>query len=198
MEGIVFYWVMWGLWIATTFIMGYRPLRFWASFTCLIAIILSNSFLHIEMIKINDTYIFFFVVGLGLLGRSSFLKLSYYFVVHLIVMMLYIIYTIYTMYEPAILLMINQWLFFIAMFFVVQLLVKPFGIRLAVIIVGLCQAEWVESLLLYPKDFVIGDYQFLDKLAFLIFMTAGWYAALRMSYLLHHALSRSSIRKFER
>ncbi|MBM7645309.1 hypothetical protein JOD45_001520 [Scopulibacillus daqui] len=198
MDGIVFYWVMWGIWVWTTFIMGYRPLRFWASFACLIAIIFSGAFIHVNMIKINAAYILFFAVGLGLLRRSSYLKLGYYIIVHLFVMMLYIVYTKYTLYEPAILLKINQWLFFAAIFLVVQLLVKPFKIRLAVIIIGFCQAEWVMSIVLSPKDFIIGDYPFLDRLAFLTFLTISWHFIHRISHQLYQTLNRSSIGRIEK
>ncbi|TCP31659.1 hypothetical protein EV207_102149 [Scopulibacillus darangshiensis] len=195
MDGMIFYWVFWGVWILATFIMRKRGLRLWMAAGCLIVIIASGITLHINSYDVNAAFILMFLIGICINIGSPLIKLFYHTVVNYILMMLYFLYHCYQMYDPAIRLIVPQWLFLMVIFGTIQMLIKPFRFRLSILLSGTCMGEGLKTVIIQPKNDTIGNYNALDTLAFFILLAVGWHVLNWSLNFLQQVINKSQVPK---
>lgn len=190
MEGVIFYWILWGLWIVATFVFKKGLLRYWISLGCLGVIIGSGLSFQIGRFEVNCAFIILFAVGIGLHWGKPFFECAYQVLASFIFMLLNMLYHIYIMYDPAVLLVVPHWLFLTIIFVVLQMFVVSFRSRLSVLLSGACLGEWLLTVIFNPYDRVIGDSQMLDNIAFFLVLALGWQTLIWMSQYLKKIVNK--------
>ncbi|WP_143287061.1 YphA family membrane protein [Caenibacillus caldisaponilyticus] len=190
-----FYFVAWGMWIASAFLMEKGRRRTRLMFGLLLVIILSDVNIPFGTVKVNAAHLAVFAAGYGFFVGRRMLELLRLILVDLILTMLYVLIRIYLLIDPAILLVLKEWMFYLGWACVTLFLVKPFGLRLATAAVAVCQAEALMALLFYPYENDIGDATSFTALTILTVTIMGWAAFEQFAVRLQLAVSRSSQRR---
>lgn len=175
MDGIIFLWTMWSIWIIATFFMNKGHLRFFVGFFALLIITTSPFYVSFFTLKINMAFLALILLGSSLFKVDKKRQVLYYVLSTMIISMAYMLYHIYLLYDPAILLIINPWFILIGLVALNRMLVPGVQLRISTLILGMTHGEIMRVMIFSKYIHVMGTRQFLDHFAVAFSLLMGWY-----------------------
>jgi hypothetical protein len=195
MEGIIFLWVVWGLWIYMTFIMEKNEKgRFLYSFYLLCLICLFPYGFTIFSYEVHAAYLFLVLLSFVHLRHLGLRKKLYMLICILTIAMSYAGVGLIAIYDPV-LMIIDPYLIAALLsmslgFIFYSSIIKIRSLFLAVIS-GTMAGEIFLSVSLHTIGFsdAIGDYLYLDAASYMTLITIAWKAVHSLNALMSSKLS---------
>ncbi|MFC4617823.1 hypothetical protein ACFO4N_03665 [Camelliibacillus cellulosilyticus] len=196
MESMLFYWFLWGAWIIAAFLMNKGKERDILVFGILIVLILSGWTFSAGTIELNAGYLTLIFSGYVLLKNTSISNLLYYVLSDLVITILYVLIHIYLLMDPAILIIVNQWLFLSVLSLIILILVKPFYLRISTVLIGVGQGAVLKCMVFYPYEHTLGDKESFDALALTLLIIITWSGFRQFLHWLEQIFQKPSARRF--
>ncbi|HHW35957.1 MAG TPA: hypothetical protein GXX18_01430 [Bacillales bacterium] len=176
MEGIFFYWFGWIGWIITTFFMKKSKVRTAVSFILLLLIIAGDHTYHLTGYSVHAPFILIFLFSLVFMTKTKGFMQLYYLICSLIISIGYVCFCLFELFDPIWLFFDRKWMLSFVILYLILMLVKDPTHRLAVVLIGICNGELLYSMILtkFFGEIEIGNFVFLDALAFTIFFILIW------------------------
>ncbi|WP_370224036.1 hypothetical protein [Cytobacillus sp.] len=177
MEGLIFYWISWMVWIMATFFMDRNnKYRFLLSAWILIFITLSPWTFKIFNVETGIGGLFLIVSLYIFAGRLKKLSKLYFFFCTFILMMAYVIFHLFELFDPVWVMFSRNWMLSILLVYMAVLLQKNRMLRLPLILLGGIQGEVLYALILkqFSFPYTIGSLAFLDIMAISVSISAVW------------------------
>ncbi len=176
MEGIYFYWFSWIGWVITTFFMKKGKVRTAISFFMLFMIFVSDNTYHLTEYSIHAPFILIFIFSLVFMTKTKGLMQLYYLICSLIISIGYVCFHLFELFDPVWLIFDRKWMLSFVILYLILMLVKDPNHRLAVALIGICNGELLYSMILtkFFREIEIGNFVFLDALAFNILFILIW------------------------
>ncbi|MDF2037199.1 hypothetical protein P2R12_09565 [Cytobacillus oceanisediminis] len=179
MEGLIFYWISWMVWIMATFFMDRNnKYRFLLSAWILIFIMLSPWTLKIFNVETGIAGLFLLVSLYIFAGRLKKLSKLYFLFCAFILMMAYVTFHLFELFDPVWVLFSRNWMLSVLLVYMAVLLQKNRMLRLPLILLGGIQGEVLYALILkqFSFPYTIGSLAFLDIMAISVSISAVWIA----------------------
>ncbi|XXM74161.1 YphA family membrane protein [Lysinibacillus sphaericus] len=194
MEGIIFLWVAWGLWIYTTFIMEKKEGRFLFSFYLLCLICLFPYGFTVFTYEVHTAYLFLALLAFVHLRHLGLRQKLYMLICILTIAMSYAGVGLIAIYDPV-LMIVDPYV--IAAFlstslgFIFYSSIIKIRILFLAVISGTMAGEIFLSVSLHTIGFrdAIGDYLYLDAAAYMTLITIAWKAVHSLNELMSSKLS---------
>jgi hypothetical protein len=165
MDGSLFYWILWSLWVYLTFIIDKKhPLRFGLSACILVIIILSEVHFTIGNYQIYASGVFTLVLSYIILSKEKNGPQLYAIICSIIVTIAYVTFRLYEIFDPVWLIFPKIWMMGIGLFVLGILLQNTLKGRLLVIICGTMHGEICYALFLnrFQYTYPIAALPYLD------------------------------------
>lgn len=169
-----FYWVMWGFFLMVAFFFKKGGQKTGLMVLLLIVIALSPLAIPIGSVHVNLSYVLIGLTGCAMLSGDSVIKVIHMAMASFIIMFVDILAQIYWLYDPAILIVLPKWTFIVFIGFFTVTLTNDFWNRITLILIGMSQAEVLQSLVFYPYDNTLGDVEYLVTVAFILAVIVSW------------------------
>lgn len=184
MEGLLFYWISWSIWIYLTFVLRKNhPLRWRMSAIMLVLIILSSVHFSIGNFDLFGSGLFIlFMVYLSVSNEKK--GLTFYFLIStFIISIAYSTFHLFEIFDPVWLFFDRGWMLGLAMGGLTLLLQKSFKWRLFTLLAGGVQGEIFTAFILdkYSISDPIGSLDFLDVCAVASIFVLLWSVIERVS-----------------
>ncbi len=177
MEGIIFYWTFWVLWICTTFFMSRtNPKRVTYTVIILISIILSSHSIHFWGLEVSVISIFFIFLAYLEVGKMKGKSMAYFLITSFILMLAYGSFQLFELFDPVWLILDRNWMFAVVLTYMTIMMHKEVYKRVIALIFGSIHGEIVYSLVLdvYSMEIPIGSLQFLDVISISMCLILAW------------------------
>lgn len=189
MEGIFFYWIAWMAWIVITFFMKKDKKRTHMAVFLLMVILFSNDYVTIGHLKINIALLILLIYGyLGLSSLNNG-RLLYIVIICHIITLAYIGFTMYRLYDPVVQWFHPTWMTAILLFFLVQILIKPFSLRCLVMMISICHGSLLYTWMMSQFSLAVGSLALFDLLAAGFLLLMLWHGFQKFSLFLKHSLT---------
>ncbi|ASK63328.1 hypothetical protein CFK37_14770 [Virgibacillus phasianinus] len=177
MNGLLFFWFSWLIWVYITFIMKKGKERtFFAIWTLLL---ISGSSFHFVMFgyKLSLGYLFLVIGAMVMVASTK--RLFYHLFSSLTLMVLYMTIKVWENFFPIWMILSKSFVIPFMMVFIILLLVKGFRNRVSIGLLGICSGELVYSFILssYSLPEPVGGYEFFDYVVVILFLFIGIEAA---------------------
>ncbi|WP_264738412.1 hypothetical protein [Cytobacillus firmus] len=179
MEGLIFYWISWMVWIMATFFMDRNnKYRFLLSAWILFFIILSPWTLKIFNVETSIGGLFLLISLYIFAGRLKKLRKFYFLFCAFILMMAYVTFHLFELFDPVWVIFSRNWMLSVLLVYMAVLLQKNRMLRLPLILLGGIQGEVLYALVLkqFSFPYTIGSLAFLDIMAISVSISAVWIA----------------------
>jgi hypothetical protein len=176
-EGLIFYWISWTLWIYLTFILQKKnPYRLKLSVFILLLIITANVHFLVLGFEIYGGGLFLFITSLYMMGLEKRRTIVYYFICSCIMMMAYVSFHLFEIFDPVWVVFRKEWMMTIVLCVLSLLLQKSLKGRLLIIACGTIQGEAVYAYILskYPFSYPVGAPEYLDIFMLIAAVLTGW------------------------
>ncbi|MBP2240692.1 hypothetical protein J2Z40_001251 [Cytobacillus eiseniae] len=176
MEGIIFYWVSWMVWIMATFFMKKDQLRLKLSWILLVIIIASPHIVPIFQFEISMAGIFLCSIFFYLATKMERLKMVYGCICAFIIMLAYVCFHLFELFDPVWLIFPRNWMLSVMVVFLALILQENKRNRMYIIILGSFQGEILYALILskYSFPYLIASLTFLDTMTIALGLVALW------------------------
>ncbi|WP_075982143.1 YphA family membrane protein [Bacillus massilinigeriensis] len=184
MEGILFYWVIWFLWIITTFFLSKtNPIRIKVAIWLLLCIIFSTRRIELFHMQFSYSSIYILITIYFLASKYSLKKRMYLIITSLVVMMAYVSILMFELFDPVLLIIKREWIIPLILTYVVFLLYNETEMRLISLLAGTVHGEVLFSIIVekLTAGYTIGSLVYLDVIAITTTMILGWYGIERMA-----------------
>lgn len=164
MQGILFYWISWGLWIASTFLMNKSNLRTLFSFFLLLLIISAGFHIALPAGEMGAAFILLYI---GCCGTTAYLGLhrSVRFMMSALgITSGYTGLKLMQLFDPVWFTISPFFLLFMIIFTAAGLLGKSFSDKVCLFLIGICNGEMLYEFIILPFSgaLSIGQETFLD------------------------------------
>lgn len=154
MDGSLFYWILWSLWVYLTFIMDKKhPLRFGMSACILVIITLSDVHFTVGNYDVNASGVFILVLSYIILSKEKNGALLYTIICSIIVTISYVTFHLFELFDPVWIIFPKIWMMSIGLLILGILLQNSLKGRLLVIICGTMHGEICYALFLQRFQF---------------------------------------------
>ncbi|KSU63484.1 hypothetical protein AS034_04325 [[Bacillus] enclensis] len=195
MEGIIFLWVAWGLWIYTTFIMEKNEKgRFLFSFYLLCLICLFPYRFSILSYEVHADYLFLALLAFIYMRRLGLRQKLYMLICILTIAMSYAGVGLVAIYDPVLMIIdpyVIAALLSMSLGFIFYSSINKMRNLFLSVISGTLTGEIFLSVTLHNIGFskMIGDYLYMDTAAYMALMTITWKAVHSLNALMSSKLS---------
>lgn len=179
MEGLIFFWISWMVWIMATFFMDRNnKYRFLLSAWILFFIMLSPWTLKIFNVETSIGGLFLLISLYIFAGRLKKLSKFYFLFCAFILMMAYVTFHLFELFDPVWVIFSRNWMLSFLLVYMAVLLQKNRMLRLPLILLGGIQGEVLYALILkqFSFPYTIGSLAFLDIMAISVSISAVWIA----------------------
>jgi hypothetical protein len=176
-EGEIFYWISWSIWVYLTFIFRKEdPNRLKLSAGILLVIILANFQFSIWGVDINSSGIFLILFCYVAIASGKTKKISYFYLCSFIVSIGYVTFLLFEIFDPVWLILKKEWMMGICLGYLSLLLQKTLKERLLMMISGTIQGEILYAYILSNYGFSnqISSLAYLDAISLTTIMLIGW------------------------
>ncbi|MEH7075614.1 YphA family membrane protein [Neobacillus drentensis] len=177
MEGAIFYWVFWGVWIYLTFILEKQnPYRLKLAIIVLIAIILSNVQFAVGKFDIQASGLFMLGCCYLFINQEKRAALIYFFICTFTVSIAYVTFHLFEIFDPIWIIFKKEWMMGIMLWYLAILLQKTLKGRLLIIFAGAMQGEILYAFTLnkFQFQYLIGTFSYLDVCSLTAVLLTGW------------------------
>ncbi|WP_066257235.1 hypothetical protein [Neobacillus drentensis] len=179
MEGAIFYWTCWAVWIYLTFILEKRnPYRMKLAAIVLIVLILSNFQFKVSVFEIQASGLFILVISYFFISQEKRTAIIYYFICAVIISIAYVTFHLFEIFDPIWIIFKKEWMMGIVLWYLAILLQKTLKGRLLILFAGAMQGEILYALILnkFQFPYLIGAYASLDVCSLTALLLVGWSA----------------------
>jgi hypothetical protein len=176
-EGLMFYWITWAIWIYLTFILKKESsYRMKLSAAILLVIILSNFHFSIWIFEINLSGLFLILICYSAIGKEKTKTISYFYLCSFIVSIAYVTFHLFEIFDPVWLIIDKVWMLGICLGYIALLLQKTLKGRLLAVICGTLQGEILYAYILKAYGFMyeVSSFAYLDSCALTAALLLGW------------------------
>jgi hypothetical protein len=176
-EGSVFYWVCWSVWVIFTFIINKQnPYRLKITAFILVLLILANFHCTIAGFNFNMGGLFLLFLSYSLTYKKQVKTITYFFICSFIVTIAYVSFRLFEISDPVWIIFNKDWMIGIICCFLAILLQKRLKDRLLIIASGTMQGEILYGYMLDKYDFsyLIGSLDYLDIFSCSAVLLIGW------------------------
>jgi hypothetical protein len=177
MEGSMFYWILWSIWVYLTFIVNKQnPYRLYLSIVLLLVIILSHFQLRIANYEITASGMFMLGLSYIVLSKERNWVLLYSYICSFIITMAYAAFNLFEIFDPIWILFDKKWMMGICFCYLAVLLQKTLKGRLLIVVSGTIQGEIIYAYFLSSFEFSypITSLAYLDVCALISVLLVGW------------------------
>ncbi|WP_413309145.1 hypothetical protein AA0X95_12000 [Bacillus sp. 1P10SD] len=177
MEGAMFYWISWSIWVYLTFILERQnPYRLKLSVLILILIIFSSIHLMYGEVEFYASGIYLLIISYVFISQEKRGAIIYFFICSCIVSMAYVTFHLFEIFDPIWIIFKKEWLMGICFGYLAILLQKTLKGRLIIILTGTINGEFLYAYILskYQFPYAIGAYDYLDVYALISALLIGW------------------------
>ncbi|HJV16688.1 MAG TPA: hypothetical protein VJ546_04770 [Bacillales bacterium] len=177
MEGEIFYWISWSIWVYLTFIFRKEdPNRLKLSASILLVIILANFQFLIWGFEINSSGIFLILFCYVAKACVKTKKMSYFYLCSFIISIAYVTFLLFEIFDPVWLILKKEWMMGICLSYLSLLLQKTLKERLLMMISGTIHGEILYAFILSNYGFSnpISSLAYLDAISLTTIMLIGW------------------------
>lgn len=177
MEGAMFYWICWSLWVFLTFFLDKQhPYRLKLSAIVLILLLLSNIHFMVGSFEIYASGLFLLVISHLFFSQEKRGAIIYIFICSLIVSIAYATFHLFEIFDPIWIVFKKEWMMGICFGYLAILLQKNLKGRLIIMISGTMQGEFLYAYFLskYQFPYSIGAYDYLDVCSLTGALLVGW------------------------
>jgi hypothetical protein len=195
MDGLIFLWVAWGVWIYTTFIMRKcADGRFKYSFLLLCMICLFPYRFTIFSYEVNAVFVFMVVLTFIYIRALGLRQKLYMLIGLLTIAMSYAGIGMIAIYDPVLMIIdphLVTALLSVSLGFLFYSTLKKIKMLFLTVVSGGMAGDVLLSVTLNKIGFVetIGDYGFLDKVAYMVLLTLGWRLYHELNALMNNKIS---------
>ncbi len=178
-EGAIFYWTCWAVWIYLTFILEKRnPYRMKLAAIVLIVLILSNFQFKVSVFEIQASGLFILVISYFFISQEKRTAIIYYFICAVIISIAYVTFHLFEIFDPIWIIFKKEWMMGIVLWYLAILLQKTLKGRLLILFAGAMQGEILYALILnkFQFPYLIGAYASLDVCSLTALLLVGWSA----------------------
>ncbi|WP_284141279.1 hypothetical protein [Virgibacillus sp. LDC-1] len=170
MDGLLFLWISWMLWVMVTFFIRRNQGRYKLSIWILTTIICSNIYVMIPSLDISLSFISLIVGGFVLFVMTN--QRVYHFICSFTVMIGYVSFLIWEQQAPVWVLLPRDVLLPFFMLIMCTFIAHGLLSRTAIVLIGMCCGDLLYSLMLLQYSFerAVGTLIFLDSLFVVIFI----------------------------
>ncbi|MFJ7725539.1 hypothetical protein ACIQXV_05160 [Neobacillus sp. NPDC097160] len=177
MEGAMFYWICWSLWVYLTFLLNRgNPYRFKLSAIILILLLLSNFQLKVGIFEVQAGGLFLLITSYLFISQEKRGAMIYYFICSFIISMAYVTFHLFEIFDPIWIIFKKEWMMAIVFGCLAILLQKTLKGRLLIMICGTMQGEFLYAFILnkFPFPHPIGALEYLDVCSLIAALLVGW------------------------
>ncbi|WP_080845439.1 YphA family membrane protein [Cytobacillus gottheilii] len=177
MDGILFYFTAWGIWILTTFFIDKKqPYRLGLSVWILLLIIFSARELTLGTISVSFSAIFIVLTIYVLLAKYKFKKLCYFLVCQLIGISAYASFHLFEMFDPVWVIIGREWMLSAILVILSSILMKAKFERFILLASAAIHGEVVNGIIFHSFSFPyhIGSFVYLDILSISTLVLLIW------------------------
>lgn len=177
MEGALFYWVGWALWVYLTFMLDKKnPYRLKLSIIILVLLFLSSIQFRIGSMDIYAGGLFLLITSYVFFSQEKRGAIIYFFICSLIVSIAYVSFHLFEIFDPIWIIFNRKWMMAIAFGYLALLLQKTLKGRLLIIISGTIHGEFLYAYTLskFPFPYTIANLEYLDVCALMTALLIGW------------------------
>lgn len=193
MDGFIFFWFTWSVWIYATFIMDKNnKLRYPLACFSLILIILSHFSFRFFGLEISLAAVFLLLVGYKILAKKRLWLLLYMLIAVLTISLAYCIYFMFSLYDPVRFFIHDEILFGIITTILSSILCKHFSDKMTVLLTGMVHGDLIYAYVLhtFQIDYPAGSFSFLDHLISASLIMTVWHGWLQLQRLLQQKLQQ--------
>ncbi len=177
MEGAMFYWICWLLWIYVTFFMDKKNnFRFRLSVIILVVINLADQHFTLGRFEIYSGGICLLILSYILFSQEKGRAIFYYFICSYIITMAYVTFHLFEIFDPIWIIFKKEWMMGICFGYLAVLLQKTLKCRLLIIICGTMQGELLYAYILskFELPYSIGALAYLDVCSLTVILLVIW------------------------
>ncbi|MBS2969427.1 hypothetical protein J9317_11695 [Metabacillus sp. KIGAM252] len=185
MQGILFYWVSWALWIACTFLMNKSNLRTFFSFFLLLLIISAGLYISLPAGEMGAAFLMLYI---GCSGAAAYRRLhrSLRFMVSALgITAGYTGIKLMQLFDPVWFTISPFFVLFMIIFIAAGLLGKSFPEKVCLFLIGICNGEMLYEYIILPVSGALSigqetflDFSLLGMAGFSIWGLMEWYSNL--------------------
>lgn len=178
MEGLMFYFISWSMWVYLTFIMKKEnPLRVKLSVAVLTCISLAAAVpITIGRFEVSAIGLFMLIVTYMALRQENSKTLLYFYICSFILTIAYVTFCLFEIFDPVWLIFNKDWMLAVCLGYLAILLQKKLRGRLLLLISGTMQGEILYAYILgkYNFHYSIGSFAYLDAFSLTAILLVGW------------------------
>ncbi len=177
MEGAVFYWVFWAIWVYVTFILDRQnPYRLKLAGIVLIAIIFSNSHFTFGRFEVAWSGLFLLLFAYSFLANEKYRVIIYHSICSLIVSIAYVSFHLFEIFDPVWIIFKKEWMISIGMSCLTIVLQKKVKGRLVIALSGTMQGEFLTAYILNKLQipYSIAGFAYLDVCSLITALLVCW------------------------
>jgi hypothetical protein len=177
MDGALFYWISWIIWIAATFLLDHKnKYRYTISKKLLIAIILSPVHFSVFRYEVYAASVFIFISIMMDISKLKSRRIFYFFVSSFIIMLAYVSFLLFELFDPVWVIVDRKFLLAFILIYLTFMLQSDFRMRLYTMLSGIFQGELLYAFVLRQNGFSypIGSLACLDIAALTAAMMLLW------------------------
>jgi hypothetical protein len=176
MEGVFFYWIAWICWTFVTFFMKKGRTRTQLAAFILFIILFSGSNMNIQGKLFSVSLILLLIYAYRCFSLYGGKRMIYHLFACHVVTLAYAGFFMYSMLDPVIVWGNKMWVTAVLIFFLVQILIDSFPMRIIVAVIGVSHGnilyEWMTRA--FSGSVKIGSLSFFDLLAAVVFLICAW------------------------
>ncbi len=177
LDGIIFYFTAWGIWILSSFLIDKKQ-RYRLGFSAwiLLLIILSGYYFSIDAVSVSFSAILVVLTVYSLLAKYKNKKLFYFLVCQLIGVLAYVSFHLFEMFDPVWVIMDREWMLSVMMVLVSLILMRKRFERVLLLASAGIHGEVVNGIIFHSFSFpyTIGSFVYLDVLALAALILLLW------------------------
>ncbi|PLR82637.1 hypothetical protein CVD25_05275 [Bacillus canaveralius] len=177
MEGIIFYWISWLIWIlATFFLKKENRYRFRISLAMLIAIMLSTAQFSLFGFSFYWAPVVLLLFVYWEIAKLKKGQLAYYIICALIVTLAYVSFLLFELFDPVWVLFDRKLMLGFIIVYLIVVLYEDIKMRICILLSGAFHGEVVFALIIKKLaiNYKIGALEFLDLVALAAGVLLGW------------------------
>lgn len=177
MDGFIFFWFAWAMWILVTFILNKtNPYRTFLAFSILFTISTANIYLQFFSYDISLAVLFLFIICAIPYHQYSLVKFFYIYIRILTLAIAQSAVLFVSLYDPVWFFISEQFVMSFLVMILVIVLFDQYKERLRAVIISLFLTDIINAIVLKKFDiqYQIGSLYMLDTLAISVFFVSTW------------------------
>lgn len=190
MEGSMFYFIFWGLWIYLTFFLGKgNAVRTPLAAAVLLILIFADQVIAVGSFQVSLSGVLLLLLSYAALQKETRKSIGYFYICSFIVTLAYTAFCLFEIFDPVWLIFKKEWMLGATLGYLAVMLQKSLKGRLFILISGTMQGEILYAFILSKHGFPyqIGGFAYLDAFALTAILLIVWSGIENMGSFFEHS-----------